>query len=138
MNLFIKVEDGKPVNHPATEENLRMFFEDFDPENPPAPFEKFTRRQPDKLPTKWQKLVRLPYQKIDGVWTDVFSIIDFTEAEIEIWKYEHRKQFVFSDTWEWNDEKGEWIPPVPYPNDGKEYHWDNVKKDWLLPKTSGD
>ena len=135
MNLFIKVEDGRPVNHPATEENLRMLYEDFDPENPPEPFEKFARRQPAAI-TKWQKVERLPYEKIDGVWTDVFNVIDFTEAEIEIWKYERRKQFIFSDTWEWNDEKGEWEPPVPYPADGKPYLWDNEQKNWVLTKSA--
>lgn len=28
------------------------------------------------------------------------------------------------------DDKGDWQAPIPYPNDGLIYQWDEIKKDW--------
>lgn len=130
-NLFIQVVDGKPVNHPATEENLRMFIDNFDPENPPATFEKFVRRQPEEAP-KWKVVDRLPYAKVNGVWTDVFGIRDMMPQEKQEYVAALRRGFQFADTWSWDDDKGEWVPPVPYPTDGKFYLWANRQMRWIL------
>jgi hypothetical protein len=29
------------------------------------------------------------------------------------------------------DENWNWQAPVPYPNDGKEYYWDEAKQEWI-------
>lgn len=30
-----------------------------------------------------------------------------------------------------------WQPPVPYPNDGKQYYWDEATLSWVLMPTTG-
>lgn len=36
------------------------------------------------------------------------------------------------DSWVLDPEKGEWVAPVPKPNDGKNYSWDESKKSWYI------
>lgn len=31
----------------------------------------------------------------------------------------------------WNDEISRWVPPIPYPSDGKVYIWDEETISWL-------
>jgi hypothetical protein len=33
-------------------------------------------------------------------------------------------------TWAWDDTNGWWDRPVPYPNDGGDYVWDEGAQDW--------
>jgi len=35
-------------------------------------------------------------------------------------------------SWTLNEETCLWDPPVPYPNDGKEYVWDEESTSWIL------
>ena len=33
-------------------------------------------------------------------------------------------------SWLWNDANCDWVAPVPYPSDGKDYWWDEEKQAW--------
>lgn len=127
--LFIRVENGQPVDHPVIEWNLRMFHPDLDPHNPPAPYEKFNRVDPPDG-GRWSVIEQLPYAKVDGVWSDVFSVRAMTEEEKDAVRANIRAGFVFADQWTFDEDKCEWIPPVPYPTDGKQYYWDVLSRDW--------
>jgi hypothetical protein len=35
-------------------------------------------------------------------------------------------------SWLLNTETCNWEAPVPYPNDGKGYYWDEAKKEWII------
>jgi hypothetical protein len=35
------------------------------------------------------------------------------------------------DSWTFNDTTKTWDPPVPKPDDGKKYYWDEVNQAWL-------
>ncbi len=76
MNLYIEVENGVTKNHPAFEENLIEAFGEI-----PLNWEKFIRVEPP-IPTVYQVLNQEPtYSKVDGVWTDVWSLRDMTDEE---------------------------------------------------------
>lgn len=78
-NLYIQVENGLPVNHPAYESNLLEAFDVI-----PAIWEPFQRvAQP--APTLFFVLEnsKPSYQKIDGVWKDVWSFRPMTDGEKE-------------------------------------------------------
>lgn len=34
------------------------------------------------------------------------------------------------DSWTWNEKTWEWIAPVPYPVDGKNYYWSEASASW--------
>lgn len=34
-------------------------------------------------------------------------------------------------SWEWDGDAWTWVAPVPYPNDGGAYYWDEDAGDWV-------
>ena len=77
MNLYIKVENGQPINHPAFEENIIEALGEIT-----SDWEVFVRKPIPKL-ALYQKFddPQVTYEKIDGVWTDVFHVRDMTSEE---------------------------------------------------------
>jgi len=76
--LYIQVESGVPINHPALEDNLLAAFGDI-----PNNWEPFTRVA-SPVPTTYQiqEEIAPTYEKVGGVWTDVWlPCRDMTEAE---------------------------------------------------------
>ena len=35
------------------------------------------------------------------------------------------------DSWTWDAEAKQWVPPVPYPDDGEFYEWDEETQEWI-------
>jgi len=78
MKLFIQIKSGQPVNHPAFEDNLIQAFGAV-----PDHWEQFIRVE-RPIPGVYEILEsdQPIYQKVDGVWTDVWSLRPMTEYEI--------------------------------------------------------
>jgi len=128
-NFYIRVVNGEAFEHPLMEENLRQVIPNFDPDNLPPGLEKIERK-PIPQVKFLETYVGSSYQKIDGAWQEVHNVRPLTKEQIAA-KIDFAKMtFLFSDTWTLNTETGEWIPPVPYPNDGKPYLWNNEKQKW--------
>jgi hypothetical protein len=36
-------------------------------------------------------------------------------------------------SWILNEETAQWEPPIPYPDDGKPYTWDDSEQAWIIP-----
>jgi hypothetical protein len=82
MNLFIQVRDGQPYEYPVFEENMRLLFKDFDPENPPAGFAKFQRIEAPQAKFWEYKVVEGPRFVWDnGVVRDEWALRDMTPEE---------------------------------------------------------
>ena len=78
MNLYIKTDgNGNTINHPAFEDNLLQAFGAI-----PEHWEPFNRIERPAL-NIYQTLdsEEPTYQKIDGVWTDVWALRDMTAEE---------------------------------------------------------
>jgi len=77
MNLYIETENGVTKNHPAFEDNLMQAFGSI-----PEHWEPFTRVE-RPVPTTYQVLEsdEPVYAKVDGVWTDVWTVRDMTDEE---------------------------------------------------------
>ena len=130
MKLYIQVENGQTVNHPALEDNLLQAFGQI-----PSNWEQFARVERPVLGVYEVLDSDQPiYQKIDGVWTDVWSVRPMTQAE------KYAKQQSIKDDWKKNgfaswvfsEDKCLFEPPIPFPNDGKNYRWDELTTSWLL------
>ena len=117
MNLYIQVIDGQPVNHPAFENNLIQAFEII-----PADWEPFVRI--DKPTVDLYKIVsdEPVYQKVDGVWTDVWSIRDMTAEEKTAYqkpfkdRWAARPQAENWAAWTFDDATCQYVPPIPRPD----------------------
>lgn len=82
--LFIRLQDGQPVDHPIPLTNLRAAFPHVDPENPSPDFAKFVRVQRDEV-GKYKVATGGPtYQWIGDVVQDVWETRDVTQEEREV------------------------------------------------------
>lgn len=78
--LYIRVEKGKTVDHPIAGWNLRMFYPDLNPENPPKGYERFTRLPPPEL-DRFQKIDGVIYEKTNYGWQDKYIISEMSDEE---------------------------------------------------------
>lgn len=136
MKLYIETQDGNPVNHPAFEDNLLQAF--------------------GQIPDHWEEFVRVErpvggvyqvfdseeptYQKVDGVWTDVWAIRDMTDAEKAAKQqaardaFNAREQAENWSAWTLDEATCTMQPPIPRPDpvEGVDVRWcgaDNAWKD---------
>lgn len=117
MALFIKVENGNTVNHPAFEENLIQAFGQI-----PADWEPFVRLVPP-TPGVYEELdfSASTYQKINGVWTDVWALRQMTPTEkfikqqTIIANFNSREQIENWSAWTFDEVTCKMVPPVPPP-----------------------
>jgi hypothetical protein len=77
MNLYIETENGTTKNHPAFEDNLIQAFGSV-----PSHWEAFTRVERPTLGVyELMTAEEATYEKVDGVWTDVWHKRDMTAEE---------------------------------------------------------
>jgi hypothetical protein len=148
MKLYIEVENGVVKNHPAMEDNLIQAFGSI-PEN----WEPFVRVVRPTL-TAYQVLEseNPVYTKVDGVWTDVWTIREMTEEEKTV-----KQQALDSTTatqavqqavkdfwatlpnrenfsaWTFDEKTCQYLPPTPRPTEG-DFRWDGATNSWV-PRT---
>ena len=121
MNLYIETENGVPKNHPAFEDNLIQAFGAI-----PEHWEPFIRVE-RPIPAAYEVLVseQPVYAKVDGVWTDVWTVRDMTVEEKEVAKQDAiqtvkdawaaRPQVENWSAWVFNEETIKYEPPIPRP-----------------------
>jgi hypothetical protein len=118
MNLYIRTENGATIRHPAYEDNLIQAFGAI-----PKEWELFIRVE-RPVPTAYQVLEsdEPVYAKINGIWTDVWSLRDMTDTE------KTNKQQATRDSFNAREQASNWsawtldettctmIPPIPRPS----------------------
>lgn len=117
MNLYIEIENGQPKRHPAFEENLLQAFGAV-----PEKFEPFVRVERPR-PSIYQVLDsnESTYQKIDGVWTDVWQLRDMTAEEKASMQqavrdaFNSREQASNWSAWTLDETTCTMIPSIPRP-----------------------
>jgi len=134
MNLYIQIENGLPINHPAYDDNLIEAFGSI-----PSNWEPFVRVE-RPIPKIYEVLEDgdPTYQKINGVWTDVWPIRNMTQAEIDAkqqlvqngWK--NQRDASNYDAWTFDAEICKYVPPISKPDDGKDYFWQGTTNSWVV------
>jgi hypothetical protein len=136
MNFYIEVENGQPINHPAFEENLLQAFGAI-----PEKFEPFVRVERPR-PSIYQYLAsnESTYQKIDGVWTDVWQLRDITAEEKASMQqavrdaFNSREQASNWSAWTLDEATCTMIPPIPRPEriEGVLVFWCGAENNWKV------
>lgn len=128
MKLFIKYEDGIIVDHPVIEDNLRSFYNDFDPVTNNYNYIPFYRAA---IPT-----TELPYTVIECVYQhtqnavqEVYTIRAMTAQEKQQWIDSLQPPY---EDWIFDEPTAKFKPPVAYPQDGQKYGWDSTSSSWNL------
>jgi hypothetical protein len=134
MKLYIKTQNNQPVNHPAFEDNLIQAFGSV-----PAHWEPFTRVE-RPIPGVYRMLENQEavYAKVDGVWTDVWTVRDLTAEEktakqqAVITAFNDRPQASNWSAWTLDKATCTMQPPIPRPAfvEGKLVFWCGADANW--------
>jgi hypothetical protein len=142
MKLHIQVENGNPVNHPAAEENLILVYGVI-----PNNWELFERVERPRVGVYQILESESPaYQKVEGVWTDVWALHDMTDVEIAAKQqatkaaWEADPDYLNFTTWLFSEDHCGFYPPSPPPN-GPNFQWCGPENKWkeapVKPSTEG-
>lgn len=132
MELFIQIKEGQPFEHPILGENFRQVFPDIDPENLPPQFARFERVfRP--IPKPYEKNHRVQYEWVGDIVKDVWYADEMTTEEKLAKQQEVKNEWSATgwSSWIFNESTCRFDPPVPYPNDGKHYHWQEETTSWV-------
>ena len=138
MNLVIEIKNGKPVNHPIAEENLKVLIPDLDIDNLPEGYARFVRKPLPDLDI-FQIIDNVNYvidpvlsdEMNTTVWTDEYEVRDLIEEEIlELVNNEIKLK----------NEKMEMDANAPYsaPQDGNLYVWSRRLNKWIVKPENFD
>lgn len=134
MELFIRIKDGQPFEHPIFGDNFRQAFPDVDTNNLPSEFARFVRVQAPVL-GPYEKNQTLSYQLVDGVYTDVFTCEQMTAEEIAAKQQGVKDRWAANSesfaSWTFNEVTCSFEAPTPCPNDGNLYRWDEATLSWI-------
>lgn len=132
MELLIKVENGKTVDHPIAKENLIYFYPDLDVNNPPEGYAKFVRKSYPELSliqslesTEYVIDSELSEQSNTVVWTDKYNIRELTQEEISDLAAQEIRA---------SNERMKVSMNASYsaPDDGNLYIWSASTNSWVL------
>lgn len=134
MDLYIRLIDNQPVDHPLVKENVQSAFPDIDFNNLPIWLVKF-ERVPPPIIGPYEKNQRNVYEFVGEIVKDVWYTDPMTNEEIiekqnqikESWE-----EYGFA-SWVFNEGTCDFDPPVPYPADIDEYYeWDEATLLWVI------
>jgi hypothetical protein len=133
MELFIRIKDGQPFEHPIMENNFREAFPEVDTNNLPAEFARFVRIEPPTV-GPYEKSRTVSYQLVNGMYTDVYVCEQLSEAHIAIKQQGTKNMWAANNgfaSWVFNEATCDFEAPVPKPNDGKFYRWNEPTTSWI-------
>lgn len=134
MNLYIETENGVTKNHPAFEDNLLQAFGSI-----PAHWEPFTRVERPALGVYEVMTADEPtYEKVDGVWTDVWHKRDMTVEEKTAKQQEavtvfNSREYASNwSAWTLDETTCQMVPPIPRPApvEGVLVFWCGADNNW--------
>lgn len=134
MELFIRIENGSPVDHPITLENLLMVYPDFDPNNPPSNFAPFVMNGVPGI-GHFEVYEGVSYRWEANYVTDIHHVRPMTDEEKQNYINKLRQKFLDQggdEDWIFNENTITFVPPIPYPQDGQRYIWERDSNTWIV------
>jgi hypothetical protein len=134
MNLYIETENGMIKNHPANEKNLLEAFGSI-----PAHWQPFIRVECPVLGVYELLAANEPtYEKVNGVWMDVWHKRDMTAEEKTsvqqevITAFNNREYATNWSAWVLDEATCKMVPPIPRPApvEGVLVFWCGADANW--------
>jgi len=134
MKLYIKLENGQPIDHPILKENFIQAFPDIDINNLPETFIEFVRvTRPSNLST-YEIYDGVHYEIIDGVCTDVHTVRAMTIEEKQAKQNQVKEDWAEQGypSWIFNETTCSFDSPIGSPPpDGKAHVWNEATISWI-------
>ena len=145
MELFIRIKDGQPFEHPIFGDIFRQAFPDVDVNNLPSKFARFERVKRPVLNMYEVMISETPtYELIDGVWTDVWHKREMTAEEKADKQQRTQNDWATQpnaenfSAWTFNEATCVYVPPIPKPETG-DYFWRGTTLSWVeIPQRPDD
>jgi hypothetical protein len=134
MELFIRIKDGQPFEHPILGDNFRAAFPNIDTNNLPSDFARFERISMPRI-SLYEVYEGVTYEWVDGWVKDVHHVRQMTAEEKLAKQNLAKEQWAQNSgpsSWVFNEETCSFNPPLPYPTDGLAYRWDEPTVSWVL------
>lgn len=132
MELFIRIKDGQPFEHPILGDNFRQAFPTVNVNNLPPEFARFERIAPPSMGV-YEVYKGVTYECEGGIYKDVHHVRAMTLEE-KTAKQNAIKVAWAEDgfsSWVFDEETCSFNSPIPYPDDGKPYWWDEEIISWV-------
>lgn len=131
MELYIRIKNGQPFEHPITAENFHKAFSCVDTNNLPSGFARFERVEKPTLGA-YQVYEGSSYGWVDGVVKDVHHIRLMEEEEKKEKQNKVKTHWANEGfpSWVFDEVTCSFQPPTPHPADGKLYDWDETTASW--------
>lgn len=133
MELFIRVSDGQPVDHPIMGDNFRDAFPHIDVNNLPPEFARFTRVVPPVV-SVYEVYEGVTYEFDGSGFTDVHHVRPMTDDEKLVKQNAAKASWVEQKgfpSWVFDEAMCIFKAPVDMPKDGKQYSWDEPNVRWV-------
>lgn len=131
MNLYIRLENGQPVEHPLIEANLIHLGIDLN--NLPENYTRFERTPAPELGV-YETYNGVTYEWVNGVVSDVHHVRPLTAQE-KTEKQNKVKEYWATfgyPSWTFNEEFCNFDPPTPDPTtETNLYQWDESTLSWV-------
>jgi hypothetical protein len=108
MELYIRIVDGQPFEHPILADNFAQAFPDVDVNNLPPEFARFERFEP--LATDIYEVCETTYYYDGIVVKDVYHVRPMTDAE-KTAKIAYCKDLPHPEDWVFNETACAWQQP---------------------------
>ena len=133
MQLYIRIKNNQPFEHPILEDNFKAAFPHIDTDNLPSDFSRFERVDYPEIGV-YEVYEGVVYQQVGDVYKDVHQVRNMTSDEIaakkQLTKDEWKDTLNWS-SWTFNEDTCSYDPPVSLPDDGDLYRWDEDTTSWV-------
>jgi hypothetical protein len=132
MELFIRIKDGLPFEHPIFGDNFRDAFPDVDVNNLPPEFARFERVEPP-VADVYEIYEGVEYVKVGDKYTDKHKTRKMKAAEKKAKQKQTKENWAVNGfkSWVFDEASCSFRPPVPYPTNDKPYRWDEPSVSWV-------
>ena len=132
MELFIRIKDGQPFEHPILGANFCEAFPDVDTSNLPAEFARFVRVAAPIVGV-YENYIGVTYGLVNGVYTDIHGVVAMTAEEIATKQQAVKDAWALNGfaSWLFNEATCSFEAPTPQPTDNKIYRWDEPTTSWI-------
>jgi len=133
MNLYIRISNGQPVDHPIMEDNFIQAFPEIDINNLPSNFAKFVRKPMPSIGV-YEMYEGVTYEPENDGYADFHQVRTMTTEEKTNKQNQVKQEWTDFNgfaSWVFDEDTCAFHAPTPMPVDDKFYDWNEETLSWV-------